>query len=464
MAIVKQEDAKEELVRHKGVVRVNIPLSSVDPLSFFEAGAENYRGKRFYWAEPAQEKVFVGLGTAYEIEIDGGDGEDRFKQVESEWRRLRELCRTESRRCDLRGTTASPPSPLLFGGFSFDPLTPRTPLWRSFTDAFFTVPKFLLTVTHEGVWLTIHRTPDVAEGELKEEWEGLIRKAQGTDMASSVSTVSYTATDVAPEAWKEAVREAVLRIQAGTVDKVTLARKVRLQLEQPISIAEALWRLCQKQPESYVFAFEREDACFFGASPERLVKREGDKLYSVSLASSIARGDTPEEDARLGKTLLNDQKLLHEHRIVVNMIKEAMESECDEVDVPSEPTLFKAPYIQHLYTPVTGMIREGTSLLSMVKKLHPTPALGGYPQKTAVTQIRELEQLDRGWYAAPLGWMDQNGDGEFIGAIRSGIMRGKSVSLFVGNGIVSESDAEKEFRETKLKQRPMLSALGGEAR
>lgn len=463
MAIVKQEDAKEEFLRHKGLVSQMTPLSSVDPLSFFAAGAEKYKGKRFYWAEPAQEKVFVGLGTTCEIEVYEEHGEDRFKQVEAEWERLRQLCRTESRRCDLR-RTGSPPSPLLFGGFSFDPLATQTPLWRSYSDAVFTVPTFLLTVTQDGTWLTVNRTSDVGEHQLKAEWEGLVRRAQETDIAASVGTVSYTASDVAPETWKEAVREVVRQIRAGAVDKVTLAREVRLHLEQPASIAEALWRLCQKQPESYVFAFERGDACFFGASPERLVKREGDKLYSTSLASSIARGDTPEEDVRLGETLLRDQKLLHEHRIVVNMIKEAMESGCDEVNVPPEPTLFKAPYIQHLYTPVTGTIREGTSLWSMVKKLHPTPALGGYPQKTAVAKIRRLEQLDRGWYAAPLGWIDQNGDGEFIGAIRSGIARGKNVSLFVGNGIVGESDAEKEFTETKLKQRPVLSALGGEAR
>ncbi|HAQ08276.1 MAG TPA: isochorismate synthase, partial [Bacillus bacterium] len=154
-------------------------------------------------------------------------------------------------------------------------------------------------------------------------------------------------------------------------------------------------------------------------------------------------------------------KNLIEHQYVVDMIKEAMRETCDEVILPDEPKLMKMKYIQHLYTPVVGKNREGTSLLHLVNRLHPTPALGGLPKKAAVEKIREVEQMDRGLYAAPIGWMDYQGNGEFAVAIRSGLIQGREASLFAGCGIVADSNAESEYTETSIKFRPMLTALGG---
>jgi menaquinone-specific isochorismate synthase len=123
--------------------------------------------------------------------------------------------------------------------------------------------------------------------------------------------------------------------------------------------------------------------------------------------------------------------------------------------------LMKMKYIQHLYTPVIGRNREGTSLLHLVDRLHPTPALGGLPKQAAIEKIREIEQLDRGLYAAPVGWMDHQGNGEFAVAIRSGLIQGNEASLFAGCGIVADSNADSEYKETSIKFRPMLTALGG---
>jgi menaquinone-specific isochorismate synthase len=118
--------------------------------------------------------------------------------------------------------------------------------------------------------------------------------------------------------------------------------------------------------------------------------------------------------------------------------------------------------IQHLYTPVIGKCHQDTSLLLLVERLHPTPALGGLPKMGAVEKIRQVEDLDRGFYSAPLGWVDYNGDGEFAVSIRSGLIQGKEASLFAGCGVVADSDAESEYLETGLKFRPMLRAIGGE--
>lgn len=469
MTTVKKRDAAEHKIssawrEHTLDGRMLISqvskVEAVDPLSFFAAGLQHYEGERFYWADPARDNVLVGLGHEYEIEAHGGE---RFEQVTRSWQALLRSAIVED---DLapQGT-----GPLLFGGFSFDPKATKTSLWKSFPDASLVLPTFLLTVMDGEYWLTVNRFiehKDDAEVEterLHNEVNHLIVKSRRIVEQQQKETESsaHSLRDIDPDIWKGAVEEATRQIRAGVMDKVALAREIRVQLTAPIHVSDILRRLCDEQEESFIFAIERGDDCFVGASPERLVKRIGDKFYSMCLASSIGRGATKEEDTRLGQELLQNERFRLEHEIVVQMIKEAMETGCEHVHVPAAPTLFKAKYIQHLYTPVVGKVRSGTGLLSMVKKLHPTPALGGYPQKKAVEKIRELEALDRGWYAAPVGWIDQNGNGEFIGAIRCGLIRGVEVSLFVGNGIVGDSDVESEFAETQLKPRPMLSALGG---
>ena len=184
-------------------------------------------------------------------------------------------------------------------------------------------------------------------------------------------------------------------------------------------------------------------------------------MYSTCLAGSIARGKDEVEDELLGNMLLNDDKNLIEHQYVVDMIKEAMEDTCSEVVIPEHPRLLKLKHIQHLYTPVKGKVNPDSSLLSLVERLHPTPALGGLPRKTAVEKIREVEDLDRGFYGGPLGWFDHQGNGEFAVAIRSGLIQGNEASIFAGCGVVGDSIAEIEYEETKIKFKPMLSALGG---
>jgi menaquinone-specific isochorismate synthase len=219
--------------------------------------------------------------------------------------------------------------------------------------------------------------------------------------------------------------------------------------------------LFNQQHDSFIFAFESNGDCFIGASPERLVKKQGNDIFSTCLAGSIPRGKTEEEDQFLGEQLLNDQKNLIEHRFVVEMIKEALEESCDELKLPDKPQLMKIRDIQHLYTPVIGKCHKDTSLLLLVERLHPTPALGGLPKKAAVEKIRQVEVLDRGFYAGPLGWVDYNQNGEFAVSIRSGLIQGKEASLFAGCGVVADSNTESEYLETGLKFRPMLRALGG---
>jgi menaquinone-specific isochorismate synthase len=426
--------------------------TSVHPFSFFTSGS-HYKGTRSFWSDPTGEFHLVGLGTCHTFEPNFSK---RFRSVEKEWNELLKSSIIDA------PNNESGTGPTLIGGFSFDPLKDKTELWRCFPDTRMTLPTFMLTVKKEKTWLTINTLlneeddPSTITNQLIEEQELLLKNK---DIALP-EPLSFYIEEIVPQEWMHTVEETAQQIQQGLIEKLVLAREVRVHAEQLLSVESILYRLYQQQPQSYLFAFESKNDCFLGASPERLVKREGDLFLSTCLAGSIRRGTTPEEDIYLGAELLNDEKNRHEHQLVVNMIKEAMTAVCEDVYAPTEPVLYKVRDIQHLYTPVTAKA-ENRSLLKVVEQLHPTPALGGYPQKEAVKKLREIERLDRGWYAGPVGWIDYREDGEFAVAIRSGLLQGKEASLFAGCGIVGDSDPLSEYKETQIKLKPMLSALRG---
>lgn len=457
MAILYQHKIEEQL-RFIGK-KTNRPFISwsgemdrVDPVYFFALGQACSFRERFYWSDRANETVYVGLGCTYSIETE--EKEQRFHSVETQWKRWMEEIASYH-----NGTDATP---ILFGGFSFDPHKPKTDKWRAFPHAKMVVPTVLLSLKNKKAALTV-TVPSECHEEVIEKIGMLMRllsQEQRQPTSSLPKLVKYE--EIQKEEWIHAVEKTIGNIRKGKLDKVVLAREARLSFADTIDPSAVLWRLREQQPFSYLFAFEQEGQCFIGASPEQLVKKEGDACYSVCLAGSIRRGKTFQEDEQLGQWLMHDEKNLREHQFVVQMIKEAIEAVCERVKMPASPQLLKLQHIQHLYTPVIGEKCHAASVLSIVEQMHPTPALGGTPREKAMKEIREIEPLDRGWYAAPIGWMDAEGNGEFAVAIRSGLLSGKEAFIFAGCGVVGDSDPISEYEETKVKFTPMLSALGVE--
>jgi isochorismate synthase len=288
--------------------------------------------------------------------------------------------------------------------------------------------------------------------------------------------------------WKAVVHSLTREMRRGHLEKLVLARECRVRTPSPrllisasprprvppspappvsrspsFDVPLALKRLRADYPSCFVFAVARGDHCFLGATPERLVRLRDGIVSTMCLAGSSARGATEEEDRRLGDALLASQKERAEHAVVVRALSEALADLCDEVAPISTPVLLKVRNIQHLLTTVVGRVADGRTILDLVERLHPTPAVGGYPRETALRLIRERERLDRGWYAGPIGWLDARGEGEFAVAIRSALLRGPEASLFAGCGIVADSNPDCEYEESCLKLRPMLSALTGAA-
>jgi menaquinone-specific isochorismate synthase len=419
---------------------------------FFSAGKKVPFQTRCFWSNPTNDTIIVGLGESYSISVN--QSTEHFKIVEEKWRNLIQ------NQIIIDNNLPYSAGPILMGGFSFDPLKQRTSLWDHFDDAKFVLPTIMLSVYKGRTFLTrniICEPTGASSTEISLEQVKLLFEEENRFQ----HTTSFTKEEIEPVEWMESVRDAAKKVRSGEVEKVVLAREIKLHFENEIQASHVLARLKEEQPMSYLFAIEYGESCFIGASPERLIKKKGEEFLTTCLAGSIRRGKTTSEDEKLEAELLGDSKNLHEHDVVVQMIKKAMENSCTSISAPSHPGILKMRDIQHLYTPVKGIAKQNISLLTMVDRLHPTPALGGQPKQKAIEIIRELEILDRGWYGSPVGWLDSNDNGEFAVAIRSGLLNEEKASLFAGCGIVGDSEPESEYKETMIKFTPMLSALGG---
>jgi isochorismate synthase len=433
-----------------------------DAVAFFERGRD-LAAERVFWEQPSAGWALAGVGAAQTFTA---TGEDRFARVDAAWRTLLDTAL-------LTGTDpGAGAGPVLLGGFAFDPDRPATALWQGFPEALMVLPRFLLRSTATESWLTTSLVlwpdsdPAAEAGTMAHERTWLLstagdaRGAEYDTESVRVPPAPLATRDVRPvEEWAATVAAAAADIRAGRLAKVVLAREVTVEGAAPFAPGAALRHLRRAYPNCYVFAVGRGGRYFLGASPERLVRAAGGQVQVACLAGSTARGVTPEEDAQLGTALLASAKNRHEHAVVAAMLQEALAEACADVAMPAAPQLLKLPHVQHLYTPVTARLGPGGRLLALVARLHPTPAVGGTPRPAALAWIRAHEELDRGWYAAPVGWLDAAGDGEFAVALRSGLVDGATAHLFAGCGIMGDSDPAAEVAESRLKLRPMLTAL-----
>ncbi|MBS4195120.1 isochorismate synthase [Lederbergia citri] len=435
------------------------PIDFYDPLDFFNYQSSTFKGNRFFWKSSDGLLWTVGLGIAASISAD--DADKRFQITNNQWNRL-------IKEAEIDNPSGVPGTgPLLFGGFSFDPYSNNEMEWENYGHSILYLPSYMLTVAENQYYLTINVVSEddrINIDTLRTEGNQFVKQLRKKNNSSSVIPIKIKSSEeVAPNKWLRSVEEIVHVLKTTDVKKVVLARKLLLEFENNAQPSYVIEQLIEQQPTSFIFALEVGDYCFLGASPERLIKKTGNHVLSTCLAGSIGRNHDEQEDQKLGETLLKDHKNRFEHELVVSMVEDALKPYCAEINIPNEPILMKTPDIQHLYTPVTGKANNDFSILNVVEKLHPTPALGGVPTNAALEIIREKENMDRGFYAGPIGWTDYQGNGEFAVGIRSGLLNGKKAFLYAGCGLVSDSVAEDELKETRIKFQPMLKATGGES-
>jgi isochorismate synthase len=401
------------------------------------------------WRGANDDLTLLGFGTAFRL---GGPRGETFEHARDSFDAvIREASFV---------TTSDATRPRFFGGGRFQPNGANAdPRWESFEGWQLVMPRFLLAVGHQGVnasatvMLTGKETVDSLTARLETDFAESL-KIEPTRIGDAPLEAGLT-----PDAYPAAVATATQEISDGLYAKVVLARQRVMSKGGPIRIDTLLERLSQRYPNCFVFRYATDDASWVGASPELLVSLSKGEAHATSLAASRPRGSNEQEDARLGHELLSSDKERQEHRFVVEASKAALEPLSRTLCFPDEPTLLRLPNIQHLYTPITCEVKSGINILDLVAQMHPTPAVGTWPRGETLATIERLEGMDRGWYAAPIGWADLNGDGEFAVALRSALVHGNHATLYAGAGIVHGSDPEAELAETELKFRPLTYAL-----
>lgn len=430
--------------REPALLSYGYDVDAIDALSLY-ARAVAAGDDAAYWEQPADGRVLVAIGAAISM---APAGANRFSDAAAAWGGLVDGAIAADRR-DI----------VALAGFAFAADGARAPHWLEFGDGAMIVPELLYRC--EGgrarVTLSVMVKPGQAAADVRFPAARLLEAA--IESRSSRPARIEQADTVSAEAWAGAVTALTSEIAAGRVEKVVLAREVALRSEAAFDETAALSRLRGEFPGTTVFAFHRGGVCFLGATPERLVRVEGRRVRTMCLAGSARRGADEHDDEAQGAALLADAKERREHELVVCAITDALRPLCCQLDVPAEPVLMRMPNVQHLATPVEGTLDHAVSVLDLVERLHPTPALGGTPRAEALRLIHEHEPFDRGWYGGPVGWIDADGNGEFAVAIRSALLRGGEARLFAGCGIVAGSEPAREYEESSMKLRPMLWAL-----
>ena len=422
--------------------------------SLWEAAAGSpYRA---LWGRPAHGFWMAGLGAALSL---GAGGVQQFPHAQAQHRRWMESAVIAAP--DIPGT-----GPTWFCAFRFDPQTPAGEEWRSLSARALVLPRLTFARGAQGSWLTLNVAVQ-ADSEVEAIADGLIKEADtylrpaSSTGAAPPAPVELTDDDQARTRWNSAMEKALGAIQGGQLEKMVLARRVRLRGAQPLASGAVVRKLAADYPQCLLFAFAVGGSCFLGASPELLARLDQGQLSSACLAGSAPRGREAGEDAAWGQRLLASAKDRREHSLVVQALREGLTGLCSDLRWNDSPALVKLPNVQHLQTSFTGVSPPGLHLLEVVQRLHPTPAVGGVPQAAALEAIRRLEGMDRGWYAGPIGWMDRRGEGEFGVALRCALLRGDSALLYAGAGIVAGSDKDEEWAELELKLNAVRAALEG---
>ncbi len=405
-----------------------------------------------YWSTPDGLEV-AGVGSVARLTA-GGD--DRFDRL-----------RTRAARLFDTVTFDGPPvaRPRVLGGVAFHPDHRAESPWEAFPAAAFVLPRLLLVRGDERTLLTAVVADDAAvsdETHAGDDPEATlnrsVQRVEGLPAMQSVGTppgVRSRRTVTSREGWVAGVERLLERIDGSDLEKAVLATALEVDLADEVVPRDVLERLRRTHPDCFRFLVDDGHA-FFGAPPERLVARSGREVRTEALAGTVPRGGTPAEDDDLAAQLLDDEKTSREQRLVTEAIRERL-APMGEVRT-GERGVRRLAGVQHLETPVEATLSEDRHVLDLVEALHPTPAVGGLPVERAVRAVREIEPFERGWYAAPVGWFDAAGDGEFAVAIRSGVGGDRRVTLFAGNGIVADSDPEDEWNEVNLKW-PVLDEL-----
>jgi len=373
------------------------------------------------WIRSGDGLIGFGIYKKYEV-----TGANRFAQARSWWQ---SEVANFSIHNNVHGTGTGP---ILFTSFAFDENQPSVLI----------IPQIVIGQKNGKSWITWigeQSQPDISQ--LKN--------------AAISGEITWGAGSISEDRWRNQVAGAISAIKSDQLEKVVLARDPSAHSTTEIDARQLIKRLEIEYP--------LVDG-LIGATPELLVRLNKSLVTSRVLAGTIRKTGDEDRDLALAASLAKSSKDLEEHEYAVRSVADALAPFCTSTNVPESPFVLHLSNVMHLATDVTGVLNDSakpTDIFTLISKLHPSAAVCGTPTEKAQKLIGELEEMDRGRYAGPVGWIDAHGDGEIAIALRCGQLsnNNKSIRIFAGCGIVAGSDPEKEFAESQAKLMPMRTAL-----
>lgn len=372
-------------------------------------------------------------------------GRERFSKARNRWTQL-----TSPNVSDLPdGLVAS--SPICFAAFSFDA--------RSSTNSMITVPKFVLDISVDEIWLRyIYAPVDPVPG-VEEIFTQFVNELPQEHVYESHANPVSVAAYMSEQEFCVSVNEAVAMIERGEAAKIVVARDECLFSSEGFHIASTMEALAHDNPTAWTYKVGE----LIGSTPELLIARQGNAAHARVLAGTVDRS-TAINDRILAGRLSDNPKQLFEHQAAVESLVEKLAPFATDLQVSKKPFVLALPNVYHLATDVSAELTSSTSILDLVGEINPTAAVGGTPRKAALDAIWRLEAqthgLDRGLYAGAVGWLDADGQGEFGIALRGCVVEDQHhIRVYAGCGIVRGSNAVEELAETHAKMRPIKQAL-----
>ena len=370
----------------------------------------------------------IGFGVYKELEI---SGPERFTLARNWWDK--EVANFTIKNNVHGGGTG----PILFTSFTFDENQPSKLI----------IPQIVIGQKNGKSWIT---------------WIGETSQPEISQLKNSAVSggIKWQAGSISEEKWRNQVAVAIKSINDGELEKVVLARDLTAASTSAIDARQLLKRLEIEYPSTWLFLVDG----LVGATPELLVRLSKSLVTSRVLAGTIRKTGDEDRDLTLAASLAKSSKDLEEHEYAVRSVADALAPFCSSTNVPDSPFVLHLSNVMHLATDVTGVLNDSakpTDIFTLISELHPSAAVCGTPTKKASELITELEQMNRGRYAGPVGWIDIHGDGEIAIALRCGqISQDKlKIQIYAGCGVVAGSDPEKEFAESQAKLMPMRTAL-----
>jgi menaquinone-specific isochorismate synthase len=425
-------ELKEKIVRIEVPIS-NLELANLDPLSWLK---QQNSDVKTYWADRQNTFTMAGVGV---LDLIGGDRSIDHERIFQQIR---------------QNLSSLFPQVRYYGGISFNQDQLIDPHWQLFGNYRFIVPKFELWTNGVNTFFACNFRYDFKPGQL----DLILQELTQLDfnLAQLPASLPFQTARVDQPSqleWTQNINAALAKFTDLDLEKIVLARRSILTFTDDLQPQSLLQSLQPNNSHSYHFCFQlNPTTAFVGTSPERLYQRQDRFLQTEAIAGTRQRGKSTQLDLALSEDLQNSHKDRHEHQLVVNNLQAILAELCETVTIDRELTILKLNKVQHLYTQCHGTLTANLTDADILPKLHPTPAVGGFPRDQALKLIQELEPFERGWYAAPVGWIGGD-NAEFAVAIRSGLIDRDRLLLFAGAGIVHGSQSAEEWAEIENKIR-----------